>query len=1558
MHKVIKISGKFILSVVLFLLLMPLFLSLLLAVPAVQNFVVDRFTSIVSERIGTQISIGSVDIGFGGRLIVDDLYVEDLEQDTLLYAARVDGFLPHLGLQGGGLRFSYARARDVKLFLRETPSGEMNIRAVVQRISNPDRKKKGNFYLLLSDASIDQMELRIERQQHRNPIYGIDYGNMRFEHICMDLDQFEIDGPLIQANVKSLSLTEQSGFVLEHLGGKFVLTNGTIGFTDAELKMPHSSLMLHEMSLVGDTWSIYRDFISQVRIWVKAEGSVATDDIAYFAPSMRRWQTQFANAQIDFDGTVDDFEATVHRANVGDHSTLKVVGRVQGLPDFKQARYELRIPSLQTQASDAVRLVRNIARVELTPSIREMLQRAEKVELAGHFNGSFADFEAQMGLTSVLGTANLEATMTPPSASAGLPAALQGDDVTSDHTASKRGQLRASVSTQHFLLGRLLNREPLVGRTNVAATLYSLPRRGMNETYVMCDVTGLEFNDYTYDTLSVAGRLRGKGFFGRVKSLDENLQMQADGSFLWNDSVPHYDLTAKLNHVDLTKLHFNRRDSVSQLAARVVVKAGGRSLDDLNGRIQISNANYRYNDKQIAARSVSIRGENSDRSKLVELHSDFLDATYRSHTSYRDIYNYLRRSAWRYLPLIGRNEHAEWQQTSDIALPDDYSLLDVRINHLNPIADAISSGLQVADSSTLNLMFNPASDRLSFKVLSPYIERDNMLATHLKINASNHDDSLRMYASSEDFYLGGLHLPQFSLSGGAKLGRVQLSAGFNDTTRHTSGRLGFTAALAADGGANGRVVDVHLQPSYLAQGDHTWQINARAIRLDTAQIVVDRFVMRYADQRLVVDGVASRNPADSIALQLRNFEVGPFVAIADRMGYKVQGRANGRALMTAALGSGIMTADIKVDSLSANGLVAPPLRLSSRWDFGLRRAGLGVINEHTRDTLLRGFYAPAERRYYAHLETDGLDMSLLNPILKGVVSDTRGTGRADLILKGVGRDADLSGTIHVRDMRTKVDFTQVAYTMPEGVVRVENNCFKADRVPIYDPEGNRGTFALNLDMQHLSNIAYEVRVEPQQMLVLDTEEEDNELFYGRLYASGVARVVGNKGEVRMDIRATSEDNSLFFMPLSDKSTISNAEFVTFVKPVAERQQDQIAERKRRFERGQRAKTPTENRMSINLEMNVRPNVEVEMMVSGSPIKARGEGTLTLEIEPQSNVFEMYGDYVISEGDYHFSLQNIISKQFEIENGSMIQWTGDPVDARLSIDALYKLKTSLQPLLEGTADKVALDRSVPVECRIHLGDRLSSPSISFDVQVPDTDTETQSIIATALNTPESVDLQFLYLLIFNNFVSETSAAGTANVGSSASAASGLEFLSNQLSNLLSVNDYNLVIRYRPKTEMTSDEVDFGLSKSLINNRLYVELEGNYLIDNKQAVDNSMSNFMGEAYITYLVDRSGALRLKAFTQTIDRFDENQGLQETGVGISYKEDFDNLRDLRRRIKERFSGKRRKQRLELERQLREAQERDNQQQAAQQTSKRGSQAAEQESAATVQSAVVDTRK
>lgn len=136
--------------------------------------------------------------------------------------------------------------------------------------------------------------------------------------------------------------------------------------------------------------------------------------------------------------------------------------------------------------------------------------------------------------------------------------------------------------------------------------------------------------------------------------------------------------------------------------------------------------------------------------------------------------------------------------------------------------------------------------------------------------------------------------------------------------------------------------------------------------------------------------------------------------------------------------------------------------------------------------------------------------------------------------------------IAVRDFTTTVDFTQVTYTMPRTVIEVKNNHLIAEGVPLYDPEKNEGLFSIDLNLEHLSNISYSVKVLPKELMVLNTTSKDNDLFYGRIFASGSATIAGSKGGVKMDIVATTEGDSEFYMPLSGQSNAKTADFVTFV----------------------------------------------------------------------------------------------------------------------------------------------------------------------------------------------------------------------------------------------------------------------------------------------------------------------------------------------------------------------------------------------------------------------------
>ena len=1508
MRKVIKILGKVISATILLLIILPLSLSLLLDLPSVQNYAVDHAASLASRSLGTTVSIDRVDIGLFNRVRIKGFYVEDFQGDTLLYVKRLKANISSFGLMGGGVTLRRGDVSGVKLNIVESPDSVMNIKEVVNRLSDPNREKKGNFSLTIKSLNVDSLDFRLERLAHRNPEYGIDFGNMAMLDTKAKISDFNIAGSAITMQVESFKSHEQSGFYLDELVGRVYIDKGLINVTDTKLRTRLSSVEVPSLTIAGDDWFDFKYFVDSVAL----EGSLrrttlSSDDVAYFSPKLRKWHLRLYDIDCKMQGLVSDFYADIARLRTGDDTSLSVKGSITGLPDIKTTSFDLNVLGLNTSAEDVRMVSSSIAGANLSEGLVAMVSRAGELSLSGEFRGSLAEFASHAALRTEIGRADLNLRMRP----------------AMDSLHRDNHYMMGNIAVNNLDLGELLGSN-MLGRTSLYFHLDGDVGRKGTVAAVNGKIAKLEFNGYKIDSVRLDGHLYDREFDGHVRARNKALDFDFNGLIALKEGLPEYDFCLNLTRADLAALGINKRDSVSTLRAHIDALGSGRTLDDLNGSITVEDAQYIHNADTVVSSMFRIDGNNTPESKSIRLVSDIADVSFTSRESYQDAFRYFRHCLRSYIPNFF-GDKSEDEQADDVDLfeatgdsatisEDNYSILKVDVKNFNPVANAISGGLQVADSTNLYFMFDPHNDRFTLTAESDYIERRRMLATKIKLNASNHGDSLSLFVNSADIYAGAFYVPNPSVMCGAKDNRVYLSAGFRDTLHNSTARVGVRADILRDS-AVGRKIQLYIQPSVLTRGEKSWRIISRRIEIDSSRIVVGGLRLTNDEQNLQIEGIASRSREDSITLTLKNFDLGPFTPFVQRMGYTINGTTNGFATVKSALSGAEITARINLDSIRVNDIQSPALLLDSRWDFEQSRARFFVKQRIKGDTLVRGYYSPRRGRYYARLDVDSLEMGLLDPVLKGVISGTEGLAHAELVMTGANRDAELKGEIRVTGLKTKVDYTQAVYSAPLAVINVTNNRLSASNVRLFDEERNSGLLDLELNLSHLSNISYDVRVRPENMIVLSTTAKDNNLFYGKVYASGSASIVGDKSGVRMNIVATTDDNSSFNMPLSGKANISRAEFVKFVTSSQRDTTNYLVRKRMMFERKRKERSSGGN-LDINLALNVLPNTEVQLLIDpavGDVIKAEGEGMLSLHINPRNNIFEMTGDYTIQQGEYMFTLADVIKRPFTIENGSTIIWTGEPLDAMLNINAVYTVKTSLAPL----TDELTNQRSVPVNCIIHITDRLTNPEVSFDIEVPSAESETQTSLANVLNTQESIARQVMYLLVFNSFVSETGASA-AGLGATATTATGFQLLSNQLSNMLSGEEYDIIFRYRPKSETTGtgDELDFGFSKSLINERLLIEVEGNYIVDNRSATNaQQMSSFMGEAYITWLIDRAGTLRLKGFTQNIDRFDENQGLQETGIGIYYKEDFNNLRDFRRRVRERFMSKKKREKLEAER-------------------------------------------
>ncbi|MEG0499019.1 MAG: hypothetical protein RR522_04005, partial [Alistipes sp.] len=150
-------------AAILLLIILPIILSLLLDIPAVQNYVVHQAAAFASRKLETTVSIGRVDIGLFNKLKADDFYVEDYQGDTLLYVGHVEAYVAAYGFGGGGLVLGRAEVQNGKFHLHETPSGEMNIKQITDRMSNPNKPSTGSFKLTITSASVEGLEFCLEQ---------------------------------------------------------------------------------------------------------------------------------------------------------------------------------------------------------------------------------------------------------------------------------------------------------------------------------------------------------------------------------------------------------------------------------------------------------------------------------------------------------------------------------------------------------------------------------------------------------------------------------------------------------------------------------------------------------------------------------------------------------------------------------------------------------------------------------------------------------------------------------------------------------------------------------------------------------------------------------------------------------------------------------------------------------------------------------------------------------------------------------------------------------------------------------------------------------------------------------------------------------------------------------------------------------------------------------------------------------------------------------------------------------------------------------------------------
>jgi len=1478
--KIIKILRKIVLILLLVILALPAVSYLLLQNNNIQTYLVQYISKEISNTLEAQVTLKRVSISLFNNVILKDLLVKDQHGDTLLAANDLI-----VGLRGintrthtlnvGKVHFDSARINFINDSTR-TLNLQFIIDALQQKKDTTSAGRK-KWTLDISHIAFTNSFFALTSYDRESQERGINFKAMRLYDLNINLRNFTTRSDTVLFHIKELSFRERSGFILQNLTADMSVSKHNMHFYQVHVVTPNSDLTADKYLMDFNSLQDLSggSFLDRVKLYLQLKQSdVSFKDIAYFSTALYG-----ADNTVNMSGTIrgyiNDLKCRDMEIYTGEKTVLLGDFDFNGLPDVRQTYMYLNVDELAIDKSD----IEHIKLPEQTRKeihLPQALNRFSFIKFKGKFTGFIDDFVTYGKFTTNLGVIKSDLSIKPDTA--------------------RYIRFKGKLSTSQFDLGRFSDNNKLFGLLTFHADIngYGSGLKNLNAT-LKGTLDRADIKGYNYQNVHVEGNLMKQAFDGSVSVEDPNLKLDLLGRFDFSSNMPEFDFTANIPKANLFPLNLVKADSTLSLSSIITANFIGNSLDNIDGDIKILNSTFKRKNNELQIYDFSLAAKSRSDSSSIVIRSDFLDANILGQYKFADLYHSLTGFMSNYLP-------AAIQQPDSILHHEDNNFtFDVDLKNTNFITTFFEPTLKIAKNSTIKGNYDPAAHLMKITYSSDKVNYKGFQWNKPYISILTNDSVFSLQTGSNNLVLNDqMELDNFTIDAGANNNRINLALRWSnwDTILY-KGNIRATALLKHDTETEKTSLNIHLNPSRIIVGDSLWTLKESLINIDSGRISIDNFVLNSNSQYLTLNGAISHKQSEKLNLKFRGLQLSNLNLFTAKKGIHLSGTASGEASLANYFQIPEFHSDISIDNFLINNEPFGHSSIRTDWD---NKQKVILLDAYTKrgdvaTFKMYGTYRPQNKNLDFDIALDRLRMSLFSPFLENIFSDVNGLATGDLRLTGSLPKPLVNGTIKLQKSTLLINYLQTKYSFT-STVTVKDNLINFNNVNIYDKNGNTALLNGKITNNYFRDFYFNLKFDANNFLFLDTKPKDNNLYYGRALASGVVSITGNPKNLSIDVSARTERNTEFYIPVSGSEEINEYTFINFIND--KNTSDTV--KKKEKEQYQVDLTG----LRLNLELEVTPDAEAQIIFDpkvGDIMKGRGTGNIKMEINTLGK-FTMYGDFHIEEGDYLFTLQNVINKRFKVEQGGTIEWNGDPLNANIDIKAVYRTKTSLYDLFLQAPEEYK--RRIPVECQLFMTNKLMSPDISFDIYLPTADEETRSRVKGMMNTEEELSKQFLSLLVINSFMPDPNMGGMqASTGTGALGAAGVgvttsELLSNQLSNWLSQisKDFDIGVNYRPGDQISSDEVEVALSTQLLDDR--VSINGNLDVGGTQTsttTSTNTSNIVGDFNVDIKINKSGKLRLKAYNKANDKLMYAESPYTQGVGLFYREEFNTLGQLFKR-------------------------------------------------------------
>jgi hypothetical protein len=1333
--------------------------------------------------------------------------------------------------------------------------------------------------LLLGKFTLTNNDVQFDNQAQPKMAKGLDYMHMNIHNLNGELTDFNYNGKDISGRVNSFTFSEQSGLDIKQFHTTFLYGEKQSYLKDLYLETPQTVIQ-KQLQVSYPSLAALSSNLGALHIDADiADSKVGLKDILLLMPTMAAMEPFKHSPNAVFKvssrvvGNVNNLSIPNFEITGLSHTHIKASGNIKGLPNADKAFFDFKIADFSTTKAD-------IDRLAPAGSIPSNINLPDALALRGTFKGGIKDFSTNLYLRSSDGAADLTGAI-------------------------KMGPGKNDLAYTANMVASNLNIGKLTGQSkNVGLVSLTFKAKGsgtdlktLNTTF-SGNVINANVQGYTYKGLILNGSANHGNISAAANMKDPNLSFGLNLKADMGKKYPAIQMALNVDSANIQKLGFSK--TPMRFHVKIVANVPTADLDYLNGKIDMTDLLIVNNGQQIKMDTVSITATANADSSSLKLRSQLLTARIGGKYKLTEIAAALQDNINKYF------------NTNPNALKPKYTAQQFSFNAVitkTPVMAQFVPDLKHLDPVTLSGSFDSESGKLLVNGSAPKIVYGTNTINGLNLNINTGNNALSYGLTLNEIKASQIDLINTSISGTAQNNKLNTSIQVRDAQKKERYRIAGALTQVGKG------YQFSLLSNGLLLDYNEWTVAAdNYIQFGGDGILARDFNISNSGQTLSI----TTNPPQAngpLNINFTNFKIETLAKLAQQNSLLAGGIINGKAVIKNLDKSAQLISDLNIANFNFKGdtvgNVALKVNNQTPNTFTANMAITGKGNQVNLD----GFYYTDKSSFDLNLNVVNLNLKSIEGFTFGSLKQASGAINGQLKISGTTIAPSIRGDINFNNAAFNIAMINSYYRAPKEKITFNSDGILFDNFTLIDSANNKAVITGTVYTTDYTSYKFGLDIATNNFRVYNATQADNKLYYGQLYLDSKIHITGDMDKPVVDatLGINAKTKMTIVIPQDDPGIEDRKGVVEFVNKKAPRLDSLM---KHQLDSLKKANIVG---MDVSANITVDKNAEFTIVVderNGDVVHLKGDAQLNLGIDVSGKT-NLTGTYTVNSGSYDLSYATV-NRKFLIKQGSTVTWQGDPTLAQLDVTAIYIAKVPPIDLvdnqLSSETERTMYKTKLPFNVDLKLQHELMKPDITFNIVLPDSTYNVTADVVTTVNAkldqlrqdPNEMNKQVFAVLLLNHFIGENpfqSQGGSTGVeGTVRNSVSSL--LSNQLNNLagnlIQGVDINFALQsgtdYSSGTATNRTDLNVGLSKQFLSDRLTVNVGNNFNLEGQQANEKA-TNIAGDVSVGYKLTKDGRYMVRAYRR--DQFIVIEGqVVETGLGFSVTVDYNKFKEL-------FTGK-----------------------------------------------------